>query len=137
MTEIAARPFTAASFNQFLREKKLMASRCTECRALYLPPRAICPACHGDRLEWEEMIGKGRLAAFTGVHITPTFMAQQGYGRGAPYIAGIVELEEGVKISARIVGLDASKPETLTVGTPLAVDYLENGDTVYLAFKPE
>ena len=39
---MATLPFTVASFNQFLNEKKLMASRCPQCDALYLPPRALC-----------------------------------------------------------------------------------------------
>ena len=38
------RPFTAASFNQYLAEHKLMGACCPACHATYLPPRAICPA---------------------------------------------------------------------------------------------
>ena len=38
-------------------------------------------------------------------------MIEQGYGRDKPYVSGVVELDEGVKISARIIGVDATKPE--------------------------
>lgn len=139
MNEITQRPFTAASFNQFLKEKKLMASRCTQCGGLYLPPRALCPTCHGDLLEWVELSGKGRLAAFTSIYIAPTAMVKAGYGRDNPYVAGIVELEEGVKISARILGVDACQPAGITVGTPLSVDFIEQGEgettVTFLAFQ--
>lgn len=133
------RPFTAASFDQYLAEGILMASRCTDCGTLNLPPHAICPRCHSENLEWTETSGKGKLAGFTVVSIAPTFMIEQGYGRDKPYVSGVVELEEGVKISARITGVDATKPEEIKVGTPLTVDFITVGENdgakTYLAFK--
>jgi uncharacterized OB-fold protein len=140
MTDTAIiRPFTAASFDQYLAEGKLMASRCVNCGTLNLPPRAICPKCHSENLEWTETSGKGKLAGFTVVSIAPTFMIEQGYGRDKPYASGIVELEGGVKISARITGVDATKPEEIKVGTPLTVDFITVGEgeeaKTYLAFK--
>jgi uncharacterized OB-fold protein len=138
MTEIEPRPFTAASFNQLVREKKLTGSRCVNCDALYLPPRAICPRCHGDQMAWVAMSGKGKLAAFTAVSVAPTFMTQQGYGRDKPYVSGVVELEEGVKISARILGVDAKSPETIRVGMPVEVEFIgaQEEGRAYLGFKP-
>ena len=47
-------PFTIASFDNFLKEKKLMASKCRECSALWLPPRPICLTCKGHEMEWVE-----------------------------------------------------------------------------------
>jgi uncharacterized OB-fold protein len=136
---ITIRPFTAASFEQYLTEGKLMASHCTDCGTLNLPPRAICPKCHCENLEWTETNGKGKLTGFTVVSIAPTFMIEQGYGRDKPYVSGIVELDEGVKISARITGVDATKPEEIKVGTPLTVDFITVGEgeeaKTYLAFK--
>jgi len=133
------RPFTAASFDQYLSEGKLMASRCADCGALHLPPRAICPKCHSEDLEWTETSGAGKLAGFTVVSIAPTFMIEQGYGRDKPYVSGIVELDEGVKVSARITGVDAAKPDEIKVGTPLTVDFISVGEgdaaKAYLAFK--
>ncbi len=137
MTDIP--PFTAASFNRFLNEKKLMGSRCTRCGALYLPPRAICPQCHTSQMEWAELGGRGKLAGFTSVYVAPTFMVQQGFGRDNPYVSGVVELEEGVKISARIQGVDPRDPASIQVGVPLTVEFLEQGEQgkVTLAFRQE
>ena len=134
-----SRPFTAVSFNQYLAEGKLMASRCTSCGTLNLPPRALCPNCHSEDMQWVATSGKGKLAGFTVVYIAPTFMIDQGYGREKPYVSGVVELEEGVKISARIIGVDAVHPESIQVGTPLVVDFIPVGEgeatKTYLAFK--
>jgi hypothetical protein len=133
------RPFTAASFDQYLAEGKLMASRCTDCEALNLPPRAICPKCHSENLVWTETSGVGKLAGFTVVYIAPTFMAKQGYGRDKPYVSGIVELDEGVKVSARITGVETTKPEEIKVGAALTVEFITVGvgeeAKTYLGFK--
>jgi len=120
-----SRPFTAAAFNQFLAEKKLMGSYCPHCESTYLPPRVICPQCQNENLEWVEVSGKGKLAAFTSIYIAPTFMIEQGFDRTNPYLTGIVELDEGPKISARLLGFDATQPEQAEIGTPLKVTFIE------------
>ena len=127
-TTVEQRPFTSASFEQYLSEKKLMGSHCTNCDRNYLPPRAICPNCHSDQLTWNEFSGKAKLAAFTSIFIAPTAMIEAGYGRDKPYLAGVVELDEGVKISAQVLGMDASKPEDVKIGTPLQVEFVERGE---------
>jgi uncharacterized OB-fold protein len=128
MTEITSRSFTATAFNQFLSEKKLMGARCPECDATYLPPRAICPQCLSEDLEWVEASGKGKLAAFTSIYIAPTFMIEQGFDRNNPYLTCIVELDEGPKISARLLGFDAAQPEQVKIGTSLSATFLEYGE---------
>src|SRR5574341_2326807 len=128
MTMTAKWPFTSASFQGFLNEKKLMGSRCTTCYKDYLPPRAICPNCHGDQLTWIELTGRAKLAAFTSIYIAPTTMIEAGYGRENPYLAGIGELDEGPKISAQILGIDASRPQEVRIGTPLQAEFVERGE---------
>ena len=41
MSEQPSRPFTAASFSQYLAEHKLMGACCQACNATYLPPRDL------------------------------------------------------------------------------------------------
>ena len=133
------RPFSDTSYKQFLNEEKLMGSRCKKCSALFLPPRSICTKCRGSDMEWVEMKGKGKLVAFTCITVGPPFMIEEGYDRAHPYCSGVAELEEGIKIVARIEGVDTTKPETIKIGTPLAVRYLHRGDAdnmkTYLAFS--
>ncbi len=139
MTTTAEQPFTSASFEEYLKEKKLMGSHCTTCNKNYLPPRAICPNCHSDQLTWIEFSGKAKLAAFTSIYIAPTAMIEAGYGRDKPYLAGVVELDEGVKISAQILGLDANKPEEVKIGTAVEAEFVERGEgeskKTFLAFR--
>ena len=132
-------PFSAAAFDQYIAEHKLMAARCMKCGGIYVPPRAICPKCQSEALEWIETSGKGKLAAFTVILSGPTFMIEQGFDRKNPYVSGIVELEEGTRISARITGIDSTKPAEIKIGTPLSVDFVEfgagEGKKTYLAFR--
>jgi uncharacterized OB-fold protein len=131
--------FTSANFNKYLSEHKLMGTHCTHCGGVYLPPRAICPQCHSDQLEWIELSGRGKLAAFSSVFIGPSAMNAEGYDRTNPYCAGIVELDEGVKISARVLGVDAKQPANIAIGMPMTVEYLDKGEgdqkKTVLAFK--
>jgi uncharacterized OB-fold protein len=139
-------PFTIASFDNFLSERKLMASRCVSCGALWLPPRPICLKCKGDEMEWKELGGKGTLVAFTVIGVGPMPMIDAGYGRDNPYCVGIVQVEEGPRIGAQILGVDVAHPENIKIGTPVAADFVERGSwhfveevakakKAYLAFR--
>jgi len=119
------RSFTAASFDQFLSEKKLMGSKCKKCGALYAPPRPICLKCYSNEMEWVELKGKGKLVGFTVIGVGPKPMVDAGYDREHPYCAGIIELEEGPKVSAQVLGVDVAHPENIKIGTPLIVDFVE------------
>ncbi len=134
------RPITNASYEQFLNEEKLMGSRCKKCGSLFLPPRPICIKCFSREMEWVEMKGEGKLVAFTCVAVGPPFMIQEGYDRKHPYVSGVVELKEGVRIDGRIEGVDGTKPETIKIGMPLKVEFLHRGEgekrRTFLAFKP-
>jgi len=91
-------------------------------------------------MEWVEMKGEGRLAAFTCISVGPPFMIAEGYDRKHPYISGVVELEEGGRVDARIEGVDASQPEDIKIGVPLRVRFLHRGEgeniKTYLVFQP-
>ncbi len=122
------KPFAGAAYQEFLNEDKLMGSRCQKCGALFLPPRAICTECHSTKMEWIELKGRGKLAAFTCITVGPPFMCKEGYDRNHPYCIGVVELEEGVKVDARIEGVDVTKPETIKIGIPLTIEFQHRGD---------
>lgn len=133
---MANKPFSHTYFEEYLKEKKLMAARCKKCGKLHLPPRPMCPDCYSSDMEWAELKGKGKLAAFTCIAVGPTFMCEQGFDRNNLYCSGIVELAEGPRVSARILGVNASKPETIKIGTPLTVDIIQWQDKPFLCFKP-
>jgi len=134
------RPFTDHSFGLFLNEDMLMGTKCAKCGATYCPPRALCIKCPSDEMVWEEMPATGKLAAFTCISVpTPSMMAE-GYGRDNPYCCGVVEVAPGVRVDARIEGVNVKKPETIAIGMKLKVKYLHKGEgetaETFLAYEP-
>jgi uncharacterized OB-fold protein len=134
------RPFSDLSYRQFLSEEKLMGCRCKHCDAVFLPPKPICTGCFGRDLEWVEMPETGRLAAFTSISIGPPSMQAEGYNRKNPYCSGVVEVGDGVRIDARIEGIDPKHPEAITVGMAMRTDFIhrekEGVRSTVLAFRP-
>ena len=131
--------FSNAAFTQHLTKHKLMGTQCLDCDTQYLPPRPMCTQCFGENMEWTQLPETGKLTAFTAIHIAPTAMIEAGYGRDNPYVAGIVELENGLSISAQILGLDPTKPEEIIIGTQLMAEFVERGEgeeaKTFLAFR--
>ena len=97
----------------------------------------ICIDCRSSDLAWEQMSGSGKLAAFTCIAIGPAAMIAEGYDRKNPYISGVVKLDEGARVDARIQGLDGNDPASIRIGLPMTVKFLhrEAGPTT-LAFEP-
>jgi len=117
--------FTSFGYQHFIDEGKLMGSRCKSCGALYAPPRPLCWRCFGSDIEWAELKGTGKLGAFTVIYVVPTAMAEQGYGRDRPYVSAVVELDEGPRLAARLVGVDTAAPEKIKLGLPVRAEFEE------------
>ena len=134
------RPFSDISCTAYLGEEKLMSARCTKCGALFTPQRSLCVECYATEMEWVEPKGTGKLAAFSCIHIGARFMTEQGFDRNTPYCVGVVELDEGTRVNARIVGVDAQNPESIKIGTPMKAAYVHVGEgeerATFLAFEP-
>lgn len=84
---------------------------CTRCGALDPGGRASCPACGGD-LEPRAASGRGTLVTWTLVRRPPA-----GIDLPAPYAVAVVELDEGVRITARLARFE---PEP-ALGSPVRV----------------
>ena len=139
LSEVAENEFYSSAYAKFLSEKKLKGSKCKKCGHISVPPKPICPKCQGNDMELVEMKGKGKLAAYTVVAVGAPLMLEEGFDREHPYCSGIVELEEGVKVTARILGMDTTKPDQIKIGTPVTVEYVEamhGGEKkTFLAFR--
>jgi len=84
-------PYTKVTdFAQYLKDGRLMGTRCKKCGAASFPPRADCDKCMSGEFEFVEMSGKAQLHTFTKIVAAPT-----GFEEVAPYIVGVVDLAEG------------------------------------------
>ena len=117
--------FTIQNYLEFIQNKKLMGSKCKDCGTLYTPVRKLCPKCNTANMEWMEMSGEGELAAFTSITVGTPYFIQKGYDRNNPYCFSIIKLKEGSMVSAQLVGVDEKNPETIKIGMPVKVKFLE------------
>jgi uncharacterized OB-fold protein len=94
-------------------EGVLRLQRCRQCGRHVFYPRAVCPHCASADLEWVESGGAGRVHSFTVVHRAPA-----EYRDEVPYAVALVDLDEGVRMMARLVDVE---PAAVTVGLPVEV----------------
>lgn len=105
-------PYTKVEkFADYLKNGKLMGTKCKHCGKINFPPRADCNSCMNSDFEWIESNGIGELESFTKIHAAPT-----GFDDIAPYIIGVLKLDQGGKLLGWIEGL---KEDDLTIGMKL------------------
>ena len=82
-----------------LMEGRLITTRGKRSGRLTFPPKPFCPHDWGREVEWVELSGRGKLYAQTVIHAAPAAFAGE-----VPIRNGIVDLNEGLRVAARIVG---------------------------------
>lgn len=82
------------------RAKRIVLPQCTICEKPHLPPSPVCPFCLSNALEWRECSGRGTVSTWVVVHRS-TFPA---FADDVPYNVVQVELEEGPRLTASLVG---------------------------------
>lgn len=112
------------------REGKLLVRRCLDCAHTYFYPRPFCPSCWSDRVEWVEASGRAELYTWSVVRHNDL----PPFAQRVPYVAAIVELEEGPRMMTNVVDCDF---DALAAGLPLEVEYREISDDVTIpVFTP-
>jgi uncharacterized OB-fold protein len=89
------------------KQHKLVIQTCDDCHTPYFYPRPLCPACLSRRVRWIEASGRGRLHTYVINHRPP-----RGFPVAAPFVIGMVELDEGPRLMSHIVDVDPD-PATL------------------------
>ncbi len=90
-----------------LARGELLIQKCSDCGELRHPPRPMCPKCQS--LAWGSLVSKGAGAvySYTVMHHPPI----PGYSY--PFAVGLIELDEGTRIVANVVGCD---PADVSIG---------------------
>ncbi|NIN53723.1 MAG: transcriptional regulator [Nitrososphaeria archaeon] len=125
------KPFTIDSFYRYLKKGSLMGTRCNKCTSITIPPRPLCAKCRSNNLEWFEFKGKGRLEAYTVIHVPPPSLVEK-----VPYVVGVVKLDEGPLLMGRIL-IDPAKIENIMLDIELELELLKEKERTVVAFKPK
>jgi len=106
---------------------RLEGQRCTSCQAVQFPSRTSCRICRERRLEPYRLSGRGTVYSHAEVGQAPR-------GFAAPYIAALVQLEEGLLLTAQLTDVD---PEDVVIGLPVEMvtrRIQEHGPQGYLVY---
>ena len=116
--------WAAAHRHQFVLQ------RCRSCEKYVHYPRAVCPHCLSQDLEWAPASGRGSVYSYT-VARRPTSSL---FADVAPYVIAIVELEESVRMTTNIVGCS---PDEVRIGMPVEAVFDDVTDELSLVkFRP-
>jgi len=92
---------------------RLEAGKCINCGKVFFPPRLICPNCKSRKFNTIRLQDEGTIVTFTVIRV-----ASEQFSMETPYVVGIVELNDGVRITTQIV--DCS-PEEVAIGKPVKI----------------
>jgi uncharacterized OB-fold protein len=113
-------------FKENLNKKELVGTKCRACGSTSVYPNFHCRKCGNTSFEKVKFSGKGTLITYTILQAVPS-----GFKENSPLVIGLVELEEGGRISAQ---LDVSEDE-LSVGKKLEAIFQERDGRILLRFK--
>ena len=118
----------SAPFWDGCRRHELLVQKCADCEGLTFPPLRACRSCFSPNIDWVRLSGRGTVYTYT-VIWRPESPAFQ-----PPYVAAIIDLEEGCQMMTNIVECDSTEVD---VGMPVEVDFRDVSDEITLPyFKP-
>ena len=110
------------------RQHRLLIQRCKQCGTLRHPPRPMCSECRSYEWDVVDASGRGTVYSFVVNHYpqVPAF--------DYPLAVGLIELEEGTRLVADVIGVE---PSEIQVGMPVEVEWVDHDPDLSLpAFKP-
>jgi len=108
-------PTPSRYWREIPQRYRLEAAKCKKCGAICFPPRLICPNCKSREFEAIRLAEKGKVITYTIIRVPPQQFVDQ-----APYAIGIVELNDGVKLTGQIVDCDF---EDLKTGLRVKIEF--------------
>jgi hypothetical protein len=111
-------------FADDLASGKIMGTVCKKCGLRLYPPRADCPECMSDDMEWVELKGEGKLVTYTMINVPPhhfTTVLQMPFSKFtfSPCPIGLLEVENGLRIMGWIPKFN---PREIKVGLNLKAE---------------
>ena len=110
------------------RQHRLLIQRCKQCGTLRHPPRPMCSECRSYEWDVVDASGRGTVYSFVVNHYpqVPAF--------DYPLAIGLIELEEGTRLVANVIGVERAD---VRVGMPVEVEWVDHDPDLTLpAFRP-
>ena len=100
-------------------EGRLLIRRCGDCGRAHHYPREFCPYCWSEAVTWEDASGRATLYTWSVVHRNDL----PPFGARTPYVAAMVDLVEGPRMSTEVVEAGEDEDGLLRMGMELEVAF--------------
>jgi uncharacterized OB-fold protein len=108
-------PTPSRYWREIPQRYRLEAAKCKKCGAISFPPRLVCSECRAREFETITLADKGKIITYTIIRVAPQPFVDQ-----APYAVGIVELDDGVRLTGQIVDFNF---EDLKTGARVKIEF--------------
>jgi uncharacterized OB-fold protein len=116
-------------FIGFLEQGKIMGTKCKKCGLQFFPPRADCFQCLSSDMDWFEVSGTGKLAAYSKLQYGPI-----GFEGDLPYCIAVLDFG-GYKVFGRIAKDVADEDIKIGMEMKAVVNKLPNDRLNYVFQK--
>ena len=99
---------------EYCKKHELRMQRCNQCGYIRFPASIICPKCHSLEAEWVCLSGKGKVYSY----IIYRQAFHPAYENDIPYVAAIIQLDEGPRLDSNITGCPT---EAINIDMPVEV----------------
>ncbi len=91
-------------FREIPQRYRLEAGKCKKCGAVFFPPRLVCNKCKSSEFETIKLNDEGKILTYTIIRVGP-----DKFSKETPYAVGIIELSDGLRLTAQIVDTELEK----------------------------
>lgn len=117
--EIKATVGAEATYQAALKQGRFLIQHCRDCEKHVFYPREICPHCGSLSLAWMQPAGTGTVYSTTTVRRKPD--------AGGDYDVSLVDLDEGVRMMSRVIGM---APSDVKIGMRVRAKVMDGTDLV-------
>ena len=128
MNETIAKPLPSISdfnrpFWEGAKKHEFRMQRCNDCKKVWGPNGPVCPNCFSTNYSWEALSGRGKVASWVVFHK----LYHPSFANDIPYNVAFIELAEGPRIIANVVGMPNDE---IMIGMPVTVTFEDVNDQV-------
>jgi len=121
MNQTIAKPLPNISdfnrpFWEGAKKHEFCLQRCNQCSKVWAPNGPVCPFCFSTDYRWDKLSGRGKIASWVVFHK----LYHPGFAADVPYNVAFIEMAEGPRIIANIVG---TPNKDLHIGDPVEVTF--------------
>jgi uncharacterized OB-fold protein len=127
MSKDINKPFKSILMKEFwegIAHNQFLTQQCPKCNEKFFPPRARCPKCLSNQLNWIPLSGKGKIHSWT----------RMEFPVAKPYYIAVIDLNESI---GRVVGRINSQDREPQIGDKVHISYFLNKEDPLFEFVLE